>query len=236
MKRHAGPVALAAVLGLPASTIGVVLRRLGMPRLSEIDRVTGQPVRTRSRAENRYEHRRPGDLLHIAGKKLGRSPDGGGWRLHGREHGPGDTAQGWDYVHVAIDDHTRLTYAEVLPDEKGTTCAGFLHRAVAWFHARGVRVRRVYTDNAKAYRVSHDWATVCTALQLKRRYTQPRHPWTNGKAERMNRTLLTEWAYATAWTHNTDRTQALDTYLDYYNTQRGHTALSGRTPTSRLAA
>lgn len=234
--RHAGPVALAAALGLPASTIGVVLRRLAMPRLSEVDRVTGELVRVRSRAQNRYEHKRPGDLLHIDVKKLGRVPDGGGWRVHGRETGPHASGQGWDYVHVAIDDHSRLAYAEVHPDEKAPTCAQFLHRAVAWFRDHGVTVRRVYTDNAKAYRVAADWAAVCSALQLKRRFTKPRHPWTNGKAERMNRTLLTEWAYARAWTTNNDRTTALDTYLDYYNTHRGHTALNGNPPISRLAA
>lgn len=234
--RHAGPIALAAVLDMPASTIGVVLRRLGMPRLSEIDRVTGENVRTRTRAENRYEHSRPGDLLHIDVKKLGRVPDGGGWRSHGRSEAVRGRGIGWDYVHVAIDDHSRAVYAEVLGDERGTTCAGFLHRAVAWFRERGVKIRRVYTDNAKSYRVAADWIAVCGALGLKRRFTKPRHPWTNGKAERMNRTLLTEWAYAQAWTANGVRTLALDTYLAYYNTERGHSALGGRPPLSRIPA
>ena len=234
--KHAGPVALSGLLGLPASTIGGVLRRLSMPRLTEIDRVTGDNVRTRSRAENRYEHPRPGDMLHIDVKKLGRVPDGGGWRAHGRSEAVRGRGIGWDYVHVAIDDHSRAVYAEVLDDERGTTCAAFLYRAVAWFRDRGVKIRRVYTDNAKAYRIAADWIAVCGAHGIKRRFTQPRHPWTNGKAERMNRTLLTEWAYARTWTANSDRTAALDTYLAYYNTERGHSALAGRPPLTRLAA
>jgi transposase InsO family protein len=234
--KHAGPVALAAELGVPASTIGAVIRRLGLPLLSEVDRVTGELVRGTSRKENRYEHSRPGDLLHIDVKKLGRVPPGGGWRAHGRTTAVLGHKAGWDYVHVAIDDHSRVVYAEVHPDEKAVTCAGFLHRAVAWFRTRGVMVRRLLTDNAKSYRVSHVWAAVCTALQLKRRFTKPRHPWTNGKAERMNRTLLTEWAYSKAWTNNDLRTAELDIYLEHYNTRRGHSALGGKPPITRLAA
>ena len=129
------------------------------------------------------------------------------------------TGIGWDYVHVAIDDHSRVAYCEVLPDEKGPTCAGFLHRAAQWFHdTHGVTIRRVLTDNAKNYLISADWIAVCSALQIKRRYIKPHCPWTNGKAERFNRTLQTEWAYSRSWTYNHQRTQALDSYLKRYNT------------------
>jgi transposase InsO family protein len=237
LAEHAGPVRLAALLGLPASTIGEVLRRSGMPRLADVDRLTGELLRARKHSEIRFEHDRPGSLLHIDVKKLGRIPDGGGWRVHGRTIDVGRHSKlGWDFVHVAIDDHSRLAYAEVLPDETGPTCAAFLHRAVAWFRAHGVVVRRLLTDNAKAYRVERTWAAVCSALQLKRRFTKPGHPWTNGKAERFNRTLQTEWAYARPWTSNGERTAALDSFLQHYNTARGHSALGGHPPISRLTA
>ncbi|HEY0507184.1 MAG TPA: IS481 family transposase [Blastococcus sp.] len=233
---HAGPVRLAAPLGLPASTIGAVIARAGLPRLAEVDRLTGQLLRGRRHSDRRYEHPHAGDLLHVDVKKLGRVPDGGGWRIHGRREEVRGRGNGWDYVHVAIDDHTRLAYAEVLPDEKATTCAGFLARAVAWLAAHGVTVRRVLTDNAKSYRIGAAWITVCTELGIGRRFIQPGRPWTNGKAERFNRTLQTEWAYARAWTCNDDRTVALDGWLEHYNTARSHSALGGRPPISRLAA
>jgi transposase InsO family protein/transposase-like protein len=236
---YAGPVRLAAQLGLPASTVGAVLRREQLPRLSELDRVTGELIRSVRSSPVRYQHRSPGSLLHIDVKKLGRIPDGGGWRIHGREvTGPTQhrTSLGWDYIHVAIDDCTRLAYAETLPDERGETCAEFLHRAVAWFREHGVTIRRVLTDNALSYRRGSAWAAVCSVLQIRRRFTKPRHPWTNGKAERFNRTLQTEWAYSQAWTSNTERTAALAPWLEHYNTERAHTALAGATPISRLAA
>jgi transposase InsO family protein len=233
---HAGPVRLAAILGIAASTVGAVLARAGMPRLAEVDRLTGELLRGRRHSDRRYEHEHPGDLLHVDVKKLGRIPAGGGWRIHGRSEKVRGRGLGWDYVHVAIDDHTRLAYAEVLPDERTTTCAGFLTRAAAWFAAHGVTVRRVLTDNAKSYRIGKAWITACDQLRIGRRFTKPGHPWTNGKAERFNRTLQTEWAYATAWTANDQRTDALDTWLEHYNTARSHSALGGRPPISRLAA
>jgi transposase len=181
VSEHAGANVLAGLLGLPASTIGVVLRRWELPRLAEVDRLTGEVVRRRA-TEVRYERRRPGELLHVDVKKLGRVPDGGGWRVHGRGVDDHRRKRGWDYVHVAVDDRTRLAYAEVLPDEKGTTCAAFLHRAAHWFHhTHGVTIERILTDNAKTYRLSRDWAAVCGALQIKRRFTKVRCPWTNGK-------------------------------------------------------
>lgn len=238
VRHFAGPLALSGLLGLPASTVGVVLRREQMPALCHLDRVTGEVIKGRKHSDRRYEHREPGSLLHVDVKKLGRIPKGGGWRQHGRgTTTPRGRGAGWDFVHVAVDDHSRVAYSEVLPDEKGLTCAGFLHRAAQWFHdEHGVTVRRVLTDNAKNYTVSRDWIAVCSALQIKRRYIKAHCPWTNGKAERFNRTLQTEWAYSRSWTYNHQRTRALDSFLHRYNTQRGHSALGGRPPASRLAA
>lgn len=233
---HAGPVRLAALLGIAASTIGAVLARAGMPLLADVDRLTGELLRGRRHSDRRYEREHPGDLLHVDVKKLGRVPDGGGWRVHGRREEVRGRGIGWDYVHVAIDDHTRLAYAEVLPDERVDTCAAFLRRATAWLAARGVTVRRVLTDNAKSYRIGAAWIAACDSLGIARRFIQPGRPWTNGKAERFNRTLQTEWAYATAWTCNDQRTAALDSWLEHYNTARSHSALGGRPPVSRLAA
>jgi transposase InsO family protein len=228
-----GPVFLAGQLGLVASTVGRVLRRHGVPHLAAIDAITGAPVRRRH-SGIRYERPRPGDLLHIDVKKLGRVPDGGGWRVHGRREEVRGRGNGYDYYHVAIDDHTRLAYIEALPDERDATCAAFLHRAVAWFRSHGIHVLRVLTDNAKVYRIGSCWTAVCIALSIRRRFTKPGCPWTNGKAERLNRTLLTEHAYARAWTSNTDRLNALDTWVHHYNTQRAHTALGGQPPITRL--
>ena len=234
---HAGPIRIAAALGLVASTVGGVIRREGLPYLADLDRITGEVIRASRRHSNvRYEHREPGSLLHIDVKKLGRVPDGGGWRLHGKENVKHGTGQGWDYVHVAVDDHSRVAYVEILPDETGDTCAQFLHRAVRWFRDLGVIIRRVLTDNAMAYRLSAAWAAVCSALQIKRRFIKPGCPWTNGKAERLNRTLQAEWAYSKAWASNADRAAALAPWLTHYNTERAHTSLGGRTPISRLAA
>jgi transposase InsO family protein len=235
-----GAVYLAGELGLVASTVGRVLHRHQVPPLAAIDPITGAPVRRRHTGV-RYERPRPGDLLHVDVKKLGRVPDGGGWRLHGRvERARGRTVHGagigYDYLHVAVDDRSRVAYIEALPDERDTTCAGFLHRAVAWFRERGVRVLRILTDNAKVYRVGGDWRAVCVALGIRRRFTKPGCPWTNGKAERLNRTLLTEFAYARPWLSNTDRLAALDSWVTHYNTRRAHSALGGRPPITRLAA
>ncbi len=239
-KHHAGPVRLAASTGIAASTIGAVLTRAGMPRLAEVDRLTGELLRGRRHSDRRYEREHPGDLLHVDVMKLGRIPDGGGWRVHGRgatvDHRHKPVPIGFDYVHVAIDDHSRLAYVEVLPDEWVNACAGFLTRAVAWFAARDVTVARVLTDNAMSYRRGGAWIAACTELGIGRRFIQPGRPWTNGKAERFNRTLRTEWAYATGWTSNDQRTAALDSWLTHYNTARSHSALGGHPPISRLAA
>jgi transposase InsO family protein len=235
-RRGRGAVVLAAELGLNPSTVGRILARHGVAHLATIDPITGERVRSSRRSQNRYEHPTPGAMIHVDVKKLGKIPPGGGWRLHGRKEEVRGRGNGYDFVHTAIDDHTRLAYSEIHNDEKDPTCAGFLHRALAWFAAHGVRVRRVLTDNAKVYRLGTDWGWVCAAWQLKRRFTKPACPWTNGKAERFNRTLLTEWAYARPWTSNQLRRRGLDRFLLHYNTRRGHSALGGRPPISRLAA
>jgi transposase InsO family protein len=235
-RRKRGAVVLAAELGLNPSTVGRILARHRVPHLAAVDPISGAPVRSSRRSQNRYEHPTPGAMIHVDVKKLGRIPRGGGWRLHGRGEAVKGRGNGYDFVHTAIDDHTRLAYSEIHPDERDSTCAAFLHRALAWFASHGVRVRRVLTDNAWVYRRGTDWGWVCTAWQLKRRFTRPGCPWTNGKAERFNRTLLTEWAYARPWTSNTTRSKALDTFLHQYNTRRGHSALGGHPPITRLAA
>ena len=233
-RRKRGAVVLAAELGMNPSTVGRILARHHVPNLAAIDPITGERIRSSQRSHNRYEHKLPGAMIHVDVKKLGRIPPGGGWRLHGRSEAVKGRGNGYDYVHTAIDDYTRLAYSEALPDEKDHTCAAFLHRALAWFAAHGIHVGRVLTDNAKVYRIGTDWGWVCSAWQLKRRFTKPGCPWTNGKAERFNRTLLTEWAYARAWTSNNLRRRGLDRFLHRYNTRRGHSALGGHPPISRL--
>jgi transposase InsO family protein len=234
VERHRGAVFLAGELGLVASTVGRILARYDMPALASIDPITGTPVRQR-RGGPRYERRRPGELLHVDVKKLGRVPEGGGWRLHGRNEAVRGRGNGYDFLHVAVDDHSRIAYIEALADERDATCAGFLHRAASWFRHQGVTVERVLTDNALAYRRGRNWRAVCVGLGIRRRFTKPGCPWTNGKAERLNRTLLTEFAYARPWTSNTERLVALDSWVEDYNTRRAHSALGGQPPITRLA-
>ncbi|MEV4734046.1 IS481 family transposase [Saccharopolyspora sp. NPDC049426] len=230
-----GPHPIAADTGIPARTVTRILRRHGLPRLCECDPLTGQPIRASRHSHRRYERDQPGDLLHLDVKKIGRIPDGGGWRAHGRSEQVRGRGVGYDYVHAAVDDHTRLAYAEVLPDEKGTTCAGFLRRAAGWFAQHGIpTIGRVLTDNAPSYRHSHAFGAAAAEIGASQRFTRPHCPWTNGKVERFNRTLQTEWAYRHVFTSNTQRTHALGPWLHHYNTQRPHTALNGHPPTSRL--
>ena len=238
--KRRGAVYLAGELGLVASTVGRILHRHQVPALAAVDPITGEPVRRRHTGI-RYERAHPGDLLHVDVKKLGRVPDGGGWRLHGREDNPDRERHrgrgiGYDYLHVAVDDRTRLAYVEALPDERDLTCAGFLHRACTWFRDHGVTVLRVLTDNAKVYRIGQNWRAVCLGLGLRRRFTKPGCPWTNGKAERFNRTLQNEFAYARPWLSHTERLAALPDWVTHYNTGRAHSALGDRPPITRLAA
>jgi transposase InsO family protein len=231
--RRLGPARIAAILNMPASTVHRVLTRHQLPRLAWLDRPTGEPVR-------RYERARPGELVHVDVKKLGRLRDGGGWRFLGRdslEHRRArDAARvGYEYVHCAIDDHTRLAYAEIHPDERGETCARFLRRAAAAFAAQGISaIERVMTDNALAYRRSTAWQQALTDLGAQARFTRRYRPQTNGKAERFNRTLLEEWAYARPFSSGAERAAALPGWLHTYNNHRTHTALGGHPPISRV--
>jgi transposase InsO family protein len=228
-------VGLAHHTGVPASTCGRILRRHQMPWLSECDPITGEPIRARRMSGRRYEHPNPGDLVHVDVKKVGRIPDGGGWRVHGRREEVRGRGIGYDYVHAAVDDHSRLAYAETLPDEKGTTTAGFLARAAAWFADHGVTVTAILTDNAFNYRRSAAVADVLARLNIKHRFIRPHCPWTNGKVERFNRTLAKEWAYRRPYNSNRHRAQALPRWLALYNNQRPHTALGGQPPISRVS-
>lgn len=207
-----------------------------MPYLADCDPLTGQVIRSSKTTAVRYERERPGELVHMDVKKLGRIPDGGGWRACGREHRERDYSRrvGFDYVHSLVDDHSRLAYSEVLPDEKGATCAGFLIRAIDYFASHGItRIERLMTDNAWAYRWS--LRAVCTEHGIRQKFIRPHCPWQNGKVERLNRTLQTEWAYRQVFTTNVERIAALAPWIEYYNTRRRHSALGGLPPISRLS-
>jgi transposase InsO family protein len=235
-----GPAVLAGVTGVPERTVSRILRRAGEPRLADCDPLTGQPIRASKATAVRYERDRPGELVHLDVKKLGRIPDGGGWRARGRPGSKTHAARrariGFDYVHAAVDDHTRLAYAEILPDEKGVTAAAFLTRAAAWFAAAGVpAIERVITDNAFAYRHSTAFRDAVAALGARQKFIRPHCPWQNGKVERFNRTLAIEWAYRQPYPTNVDRAAALSPWLEFYNNRRQHTALGGRPPASRLS-
>ena len=230
-----GPVFIAGKLGLQASTVGRVLRRHEVPLLRELDPVTGTVIRATRRSAKRYEHDHPGSLIHVDVKKLGRIPDGGGWRLHGRGERPNrHRGAGYDYVHTVIDDHSRVAYAEIHDDEKGATAAAVLERAIAFYSALGVTVERVISDNAFAYRHSTAFRAVIDAHGIAQKFIRPHCPWTNGKVERLNRTLATEWAYAQPWTSNDDRRQGLTAWLDHYNLDRHHLGIGGHPPIDRI--
>ena len=232
-RRRVGPARLAEELGIPPRTIGAILHRHAVPRLAECDPLTGVAIRASRRTGLRYERDRPGELVHMDVKKLGRIPDGGGWRAHGRSEQVRGRGIGFDYVHSMIDDHSRLAYSEILPDEKGVTCAQFLLRAADYFAQHGItRIERIMTDNAFAYRKS--LAAAAAQLGAKQVFIRPHCPWQNGKVERLNRTLQIEWAYRQVFTSNDDRAAALAPWLEHYNTQRIHTAI-GAPPISRVS-
>jgi transposase InsO family protein len=238
VSKQLGPARIAGRLGLHASTVHAVLARYGCPPLAHLDRGSGVPVR-------RYERERPGELVHVDVKKLGNIPDGGGWRTTGRAQGRknsrattgvrknGHPVLGYGYLHTALDDCSRLAYTEILPDERKDTAAAFLARAHAWYAAAGVAIERVLTDNGACYR-SRDWAATCTDLAISHKRTRPYRPQTNGKVERYHRTLADEWAYARPYSSETERRAALDPWLHMYNHHRGHTALKGLPPASRV--
>jgi transposase InsO family protein len=215
---------IAETLSMPLSTVSVVLRRIGLGRLSRLE--PPQPA-------NRYERERPGELVHVDVKKLGRIGRPG-HRVNG-DRRTRSRGIGWEFVHIAIDDATRLAYVEVLTDEKATTAAAFLRRAVAHFGERGIRVERVLTDNGACYRsIVH--ALACKTLGLKHLRTRPYRPRTNGKAERFIRTLLAGWAYGAVYGTSDQRQRALPAWLDFYNRRRPHSALSHQPPLQRLKA
>jgi transposase InsO family protein len=231
--RFTGPE-ISETLGMPRSTVSGILTRIGMGRLG---RLGLQPA-------ERYERGRPGELVHIDVKKLGRIYGGAGKRITGRKRNPSRTRLdktagfsrkivGWDYVHIAIDDATRLAYAEVLPDEKATTAIAFLRRAIAFFASYGMTVRELLTDNGSAYR-STVHAIACRTLGIRHLRTRPRRPQTNGKAERFIRTMLGGWAYGAIYASSAERTAALDGWLHRYNHHRRHAGIGRQTPTTRL--
>lgn len=215
---------IAAALGMPTSTVCAVLKRLGLNRLWKLE--PPEPP-------NRYCRRHPGELIHIDIKKLGRF-DSPGHRVTGRRVGYARNRNaGWEFCHVAVDDTTRLAYVEILDDERGPTCVGFLRRAIAWFAAHGVTVQRVMTDNGSGYR-SRVHAAAIADLGIRHIRTRPYRPRTNGKAERFIQTLQREWAYAARYQSSWQRRTALLPWLEYYNCRRPHSALAKRTPISRL--
>jgi transposase InsO family protein len=217
-----GPDRIAVLVGLPASSVHRVLRRLG---LLERHR---EPV-----AIVRYEHAEAGGLLHVDTKKLGRIVGGPGHRVTGSRVDQKEGV-GWDVLHVALDDATRLVYAELLPDEKGRTAAQFLVRAVRWFRGQGVVVRRLLTDNGAAYRSRLFRRAVRRAIG-RHTYTRPYRPQTNGKAERWIRTVLTESLYVEVFWSSDERSLALERFIAYYNEERPHLGIDGQTPRQRLA-
>jgi transposase InsO family protein len=222
-QRRSGPF-IARQLGLAVSTVGLVLRRLGLNRLKALD---PKPEIIR------YERDHPGELIHIDIKKLGRI-DGVGHRITGDRTGQSNKrGTGWEYLHVAIDDASRLAFTAMMPDEKKESAVAFLEAAIAWFKAHGVVVQRVMTDNGSAYR-STVFAKASAAHGLKHKRTRPYTPRTNGKAERFIQTSIREWAYRTPFQTSAERTRAMHPWLHNYNTTRPHSALNGMPPLSRI--
>ncbi|MEZ5077803.1 MAG: IS481 family transposase [Solirubrobacterales bacterium] len=232
--RMTGPE-IAETLEMATSTVSAVLKRIGLGKLSRLEPV--EPIR-------RYQRSRPGELIHIDVKKLGRIVGGAGHRIVGRQGqrrnlarldaaGVARKSVGWECVHVCVDDATRLAYAEVLPDEKATTAIGFLRRALAFYRSHGIAVERLMTDNGAAY-VSVAHALACRALDIRHIRTRPYRPQTNGKAERFIRTMLREWAYAGVYGSSPERAAALSGWIERYNFRRRHGALGHRPPIQRL--
>ncbi|WP_354261514.1 IS481 family transposase [Agrococcus sp. UYP10] len=242
--RRWGPHRIGYHLRIPRSTVSHVLSRYRMPLLAHLDQATGLP--TRRPRPVRYEAAAPGQLVHVDIKKLGRIPDGGGWRVHGRGSAQDRAAgavrdraaragaagsRGYAFLHHAVDDHSRLAYSEILTDERRETAAGFWSRARDFFRAAGFEVTAVMTDNGSCYR-SHVFRDALEGIQHRR--TRPYRPQTNGKVERFNRTLANEWAYASTYRSEAERAATYDAWVHTYNHHRPHTALNGQTPAQRV--
>ena len=242
-KQRLGPVEIGDRLNMPSSTVHAVLVRCRLNRLTHIDRATGEPIR-------RYEHERPGDLIHVDVKKLGRVPDGGGWRYVGKQQGEKNRAAtvartgtprgrwrnpviGVCFLHTVIDDHSRVAYVEARDDETKETAAAVLRNAVAWFAERGVTVQRVLSDNGGCYR-SHLWRETCAELGVTPKRTRPYRPQTNGKIERFHRTLVEGWAFKKFYNSESARLAALPAWVHQYNHHRPHSAIGRRSPITRL--
>ncbi len=239
-KQRLGPVEIGDRLDMAASTVHAVLVRCRISRLTHIDRATGEPIR-------RYEHDAPGDLIHVDVKKIGRIPDGGGWRYVGREQGrrnkaatPGLPRNQWRnplggtcYLHTVIDDHSRVAYVEARDDETKETATDVLRNAVAWFAERGVTVQRVLSDNGSCYK-SHLWRDTCAELGIAPKKTRPYRPQTNGKIERFHRTLAEGWAFKKLYNSESARLAALPSWIHQYNHHRPHSAIGKAAPITRL--
>jgi transposase InsO family protein len=227
-RRKLGPARIAGIVGLPASTVHAVLVRHGLNRLVWMDRQTGRVIR-------RIHTDRPGELVHVDVKFQAVVPPGGGHRVHGRDIRTGSMVKqgrGYVCVHSAIDAYSRLAYSEILGAENAIDCSEFLARAHRWFAEHGIAIERVLTDNGTGYR-SHLWHDTCAELGLTHTFTRPRHPQTNGKVERFNRTLRDEWAWAKPYRSDAERGRALDRFMHDYNHHRHHTAIDGP-PISRV--
>jgi transposase InsO family protein len=233
--RRWGPHRIGYHLGIPRSTVGRVLHRYRMPLLAHVDQTTGLTVR-KPRAI-RYEKSRPGEMVHVDIKKLGRIPHGGGHRFIGRQQGKkhndghGRGGRGYAFLHHAVDDCSRLAYSEQLPDERKETAAAFWRRAEAFFAQAGITVEAVMTDNGSCYR-SREFAAALGAI--KHRRTRPYRPQTNGKVERFNRTLMAEWAYDQFYASDEARAATYPAWLHHYNHHRPHTGIGGLTPSARV--
>jgi transposase InsO family protein len=242
-KQRLGPVEIADRLDMPSSTVHAVLVRCRLNRLSHLDRATGEPIR-------RYEHDQPGDLIHVDVKKLGKVPDGGGWRYVGKQQGDRNRSAtvlrtgaprnkyrgpliGTCYLHTVIDDHSRLAYVEARDDETQQSATEVLRNAVAWFAERGVTVKRVLSDNGSCYR-SRLWHQTCTDLGITPKKTRPYRPQTNGKIERFHRTLAEGWAFKKFYNSESARLAALPAWLHHYNHHRPHSAIGKAAPITRL--
>jgi transposase InsO family protein len=216
-----GPHLMAGRLGMPRSTIYAVLVRRGLSRLSTLDRSSGVPIR--------YVKDCPGEMVHVDIKKLGRIPNGGGWRVTGMENRGTKQKVGYEFVHSMVDDHSRVAYTEALDSEDGPACAGFMVRAGQWFAQQGFRIDRVMTDNAMAYR-GNAFQDALDHIEAAHKRTRPYRPQTNGKVERFHQTLLAGWAYKRPYDSNQQRRDALTDFLDLYNHRRPHSELDGNPP------